>query len=126
MMRLRAPGAKIDQVDVRVAALIAGIGEFAAIRSESRSDAYRIVVRQLAHIGAVIVRRINFLTSTPGGDEGDAGAGNSFVASESLDDVIGKSMCRQAGATRVRFSAERHCHVGLSPALEECRRPTIR
>src|SRR5262245_4511570 len=73
--------AKIDQVDVRVAALIAGIGEFAAVGSESRRDAYRIVVRQLTHIGSVIVRRINFLTSTPGGDEGDAGAGNSFVAS---------------------------------------------
>ena len=111
--------AKIDQVNVRVAALIAGIGQLAAVGSESRGDAYRIIMRQLTHIGSVIVGRIDFFASTPGGDEGDAGAGDSFVAGEGLDDVIGKSMCRQAWTTRDDFLQDNAARVDLSPAPEE-------
>ena len=52
---------EIDHVDVRVPALVAGVGEAASVRAECGADADGGVAGKLAQIAAVGVAEVNFL-----------------------------------------------------------------
>ena len=65
-----------------------------------RDDA---VVRELAHVTAIVIANVNFLFAAARSDERDFAGGETFIAGKRLNDIIGKAMRVFAHSAAVAF-----------------------
>ncbi len=101
MIRLRAPLAKIDQVNISIAALITGIGKPAPICGQCRTYADCAVVSKLERPCSVVIAGVNLFVPGSIGHESDPGERYPFLACHCFDQVIGKLMNCVARFSRV-------------------------
>ena len=97
-------GVQVDQVDVCVSALVAGVGQLRAVMGKRGGDTDVAVVGELLHVRAVIVGGVDFFVPCARGSKRDFRRGDSLVAGDRLDDVVGKLMRGRARAPAVGFS----------------------
>ena len=87
------PGLDLQQIDLRLAALIGHVGDFLARRREARRQRDRPAVREIAHAGAVLVHDgepLLALVLRPGlVDEDDARVEIALLAGQPLIDGVG-------------------------------------
>ena len=80
------------------------------------------VVRHLPHVAAIIIGHINLLVPASRGDEGDLAGGESLVARDRFDDVVGKAMRVLASSAAVILRENGAAAVIGHLALQDFRR----
>ena len=76
----------------------------------------------LPNVGPVVIGSVNFLVPAAGGDEGDFAPGESFLAGERFDDVVGKLVRIGARRAVVDFGKDRARRCDPRPRPSGCRR----
>ena len=87
------PGLDLQEIDPRLAAFIGHVGDFLPVRRETRRQHDRLAVREIAHVGAVLVHDGEALLARVLGagfvDEDDARVEIALLAGQPLVDGVG-------------------------------------
>ena len=81
---------KIDEIDVCISALVAGVGDSGCVRREGWSNADGLFLRDLTLVGAIVVREVDFLGSGSVAHERKLGSSDAVLTGQRLDDVVGE------------------------------------
>ena len=109
---------EIDLVHVRVAALVAGIDEVAAIGAQAGGDGDGVVVRELHDFRAIDIGGVDFLLAGARADEGDLGGSEAFITGEGLHDLIREAVDTRAGRAFEALAEGGFAAVVIHPAGE--------
>ena len=84
---------QIGDVQILIAAMVAGIGQEVAIRREPRGYGERLVAGDLARMPAEDVGDVHFFPAGAVGNKGHGGSGHPCLAGEILDQSVAESQC---------------------------------